>query len=157
NFDCRVASDKQFADVKNLVYTEKIVVLKNQGLSPDEFVALGNRLGRLETYYQPMYHHAERKEIVVSSNVPTGGNRVGVPQTGKFWHADYQFMPNPFGLTVIQQQVVPKGKRGTYFIDMGQAFERLSRELKAAIAGTRCRHSVRRYFKIRPTDVYRPI
>src|SRR5205823_910776 len=79
------------------------------------------------------------------------------PQTGKFWHADYQFMPNPFGLTVIQQQVVPKGNRGTYFIDMGQAFQKLPAELKVAIAGTRCRHSVRRYFKIRPTDVYRPI
>jgi alpha-ketoglutarate-dependent taurine dioxygenase len=156
-FDCRTASDRDLADVKKLVYTDKIVVLKNQQLSPADFVALGSRLGTIETYYQPMYHHPEHKEIFVSSNVPTGDGRVGVPQTGKFWHADYQFMPNPFGLTVIHQQVVPKANRGTYFIDMGRAYEKLPARLKAAIAGTRARHSVRRYFKIRPTDVYRAV
>jgi alpha-ketoglutarate-dependent taurine dioxygenase len=55
-----------------------------------------------------MCHHPEQREIFVSSNVISGDTRVGVPQTGKFWHADYQFMPNPFGLTLIYPQVVPK-------------------------------------------------
>jgi alpha-ketoglutarate-dependent taurine dioxygenase len=40
---------------------------------------------------------------------------------------------------------------------MGGAYEKLFRQLKKAAAGTRSRHSVRRYFKIRPTDVYRPV
>ncbi|MYR16871.1 TauD/TfdA family dioxygenase, partial [Streptomyces sp. SID6137] len=80
-----------------------------------------------------------------------------VPKTGKFWHADYQFMPDPFGLTLIYPQVIPEKNRGTYFIDMGRAYERLSEELRAAVRGTRCRHSVRKYFKIRPQDVYRPL
>jgi taurine dioxygenase len=157
NFSCLTASDREVAGVKKLVYEERIVVLKNQRLSPAQLVEFGHRLGRIETYYQPMYHHPEHKEILVSSNVSAGDDRVGVPQTGKFWHADYQFMSNPFGLTVIHQQVVPKGNRGTYFIDMARAYEALPAELKGAIAGTRARHSVRRYFKIRPSDVYRPI
>lgn len=144
-------------ELKDLVYRHKIVVLRDQRLSPAEFVAFGRRLGEVETYYQPMYHHPEQKEIFVSSNLKKGGEQVGVPQTGKFWHHDYSFMPRPFGLTLIYPQVVPEKNRGTYFIDMGKAYRKLPEELKAEIKGTRGLNSVRRYFKIRPSDVYRPI
>lgn len=157
DFDPAGASDAAVNELKHLVYAEKIVVLKGQRLTPAEFVALGARLGEVETYYQPMYHHPEFKEIFVSSNVSDNGQRVGVPQTGKFWHADYQFMPRPFGLTLIYPQVVPKVSRGTYFIDMGRAYQKLPAGLRSAIDGGTCLHSARRYFKIRPSDVYRPI
>jgi taurine dioxygenase len=156
-FDVATASDEDVELVKKSVYSDKIVLLKDQHLSPEEFLALGRRFGEPETYYQPMYHHPEIPEIFVSSNVVEGDRRVGVPQTGKFWHSDYSFMPNPFALTFIYPQVVPKKNRGTYFIDMGRAYAKLPDELKSAIARTEARHSVRRYFKIRPTDVFRPL
>jgi len=156
-FDLATATGEDFSSLKKLVYSAKIVVLKGQDLSPAEFVELGSRLGRVEVYYEPMYHHPEFKEIFVSSNVAQDGKTVGVPQTGKFWHADYQFKPRPFGLTLIYPQVIPERNRGTYFIDMSRAYERLPGHLKEAVAGTTCLHSARRYFKIRPSDTYRPI
>jgi taurine dioxygenase len=104
-----------------------------------------------------MYHHPEHREIFVSSNVPEQGKQVGVPKTGNFWHADYQFMARPFGLTLIYPQVIPKVNRGTYFINMERAYQNLPNELKSAIDDTRAEQSPRRYFKIRPSDVYRPI
>ena len=76
---------------------------------------------------------------------------------GKFWHSDYQFMPRPFDITLIYPQVVPTKNRGTFFINLCAAYEALSDELKSAVQDTVAWHSVRRYFKIRPTDVYRPI
>ncbi|MFJ9817784.1 TauD/TfdA dioxygenase family protein [Streptomyces sp. NPDC101151] len=157
DFDHTIASDADIETLKQTVYTKKIAVLKRQDLSPRQFLDLGKRLGRPETYYEPMYHHPEIKEIFVSSNVPENGKQIGVPKTGKFWHADYQFMPDPFGITLIYPQVIPQRDRGTYFIDMGRAYERLPEDLKQEIAGTHCRHSVRKYFKIRPHDVYRPL
>lgn len=157
DFDHAAARDTDIQDLKQTVYTKKIAVLKGQNLTPQEFLALGKRLGRPETYYEPMYRHPEVPEVFVSSNVPENGKQIGVPKTGKFWHADYQFMPDPFGLTLIHPQVVPEKNRGTYFIDMGKAYEKLPEELKKEIVATRCRHSVRKYFKIRPQDVYRPI
>lgn len=156
-FDYTTASPGDFATLKETVYSKKIAVLKNQNLTPQQFLELGKLLGRPETYYEPMYKHPEVEEIFVSSNVPKDGKQIGVPKTGKFWHADYQFMPDPFGLTLIYPQVIPEKNRGTYFIDMGKAHERLPEELKKELAGTYCRHSVRKYFKIRPHDVYRPI
>lgn len=151
------APDEDIAELKKKVYEHKIVVLKGQHLSAAEFVTFGRRMGEVETYYQPMYHHPEHKEIFVSSNVKEAGQQVGVPQTGKFWHHDYSFMARPFGLTLIYPQVVPKENRGTYFIDMGKAYRKLPQATKDALAGSSSRNSVRRYFKIRPDDVYRPI
>lgn len=156
-FEALTAATADLAELKRLVCTDRIVVLRNQRLSPAEFVEFGRRLGEVETYYQPMYHHPEHKEIFVSSNVKEDGAQVGVPQTGKFWHHDYSFMPRPFGLTLIYPQVVPRRNRGTYFIDMARAYEQLPDGLKDEIRESRGLNSVRRYFKIRPTDVYRPI
>jgi hypothetical protein len=42
-------------------------------------------------YYEPVYHHPDTDLIFVSSNLPKDGKQIGVPKTGKFWHADYQF------------------------------------------------------------------
>ncbi|MEW1550884.1 (3R)-3-[(carboxymethyl)amino]fatty acid oxygenase/decarboxylase [Streptomyces tsukubensis] len=156
-FDYATASAEDIEAVKTAVYTKKIVVLKNQHLEPQQFLKLGQAFGRPETYYEPMYKHPEVEEIFVSSNVPKDGKQIGVPKTGKFWHADYQFMPDPFGLTFIYPQVIPEKNRGTYFIDMGKAYEQLPDDLKKEVAGTYSQHSVRKYFKIRPTDVYRPL
>jgi alpha-ketoglutarate-dependent taurine dioxygenase len=157
-FDARTASDEDIADLKKAVYTNKIAVLKRQDLSPEEFLALGKRLGTTAEYYEPVYHHPKVKEVFVSSNVKEDdGRQIGVPKTGKFWHSDYQFMPEPFDLTLIYPQVVPSKNRGTFFINMASAYENLSEELKLAVKGTTATHSVLRFFKIRPTDVYRPI
>ncbi|MFJ6656884.1 TauD/TfdA dioxygenase family protein [Streptomyces sp. NPDC091377] len=156
-FDHATASAQDVDAIKEAVYTKKIVVLKDQHLEPRQLLKLGQLFGRPETYYEPMYQHPEVEEIFVSSNVPKDGKQIGVPKTGKFWHADYQFMPDPFGLTFIYPQVVPEKNRGTYFIDMGKAYEQLPEDLKKEVSGTFSQHSVRKYFKIRPSDVYRPI
>jgi alpha-ketoglutarate-dependent taurine dioxygenase len=157
-FDAEQATAADIAELKKAVYTSKIAVLKNQDLSPQQFLALGKRLGRTAEYYEPVYHHPEVSEVFVSSNVKEeDGRQIGVPKTGKFWHSDYQFMPEPFDLTLIYPQVVPSKNRGTFFINMATAYEKLSEELKLVAKGTTATHSVLRYFKIRPTDVYRPI
>ncbi|MFG2215133.1 MULTISPECIES: TauD/TfdA dioxygenase family protein [unclassified Streptomyces] len=156
-FDHTSASENDIAALKETVYRRKIAVLKGQDLSPQALLELGRRLGRPETYYEPMYQHPEVSEVFVSSNVPENGKQIGVPKTGKFWHADYQFMPDPFGITLIYPQVIPAKNRGTYFIDMGAAYAKLPEELQREIADTRCWHSVRKYFKVRPHDVYRPL
>lgn len=157
NFDHNEASSEDIAELKSLVYKNKIVVLKNQHLTPTEYIKLSKLFGSPEAYYQPMYHHPEEKDIFVSSNVARQGKQMGVPRTGKFWHADYSFMKRPFAFTLVYPQVIPKQNRGTYFIDMGKVYDSLAEDLKDKIDNTTCEQSVRKYFKIRPSDVYRPI
>jgi alpha-ketoglutarate-dependent taurine dioxygenase len=157
DFNPTTATDNDFEQLKRLVYENRIVVLKGQRLTTDEFVGLGRGMGRPAVYYEPMYHHPDTDLIFVSSNVPQDGKQVGVPKTGKFWHSDYQFMGNPFAFTLIYPQIIPKSNRGTYFIDMATAYGNLSQDLRDAVSDSWAVHSPRRYFKIRPDDVYRPV
>ncbi len=157
DFHADTASEADIAALKRAVYTHRIAVLKDQDLDPRAFLELGRRLGTPQTYYEPIYQHPEVAEVFVSANVEQDGKQIGVPKTGKFWHSDYQFMPRPFDITLIYPQVVPAKNRGTYYIDMAAAYDKLSEELKVAVKDTVAQHSVRRYFKIRPADVYRPI
>jgi alpha-ketoglutarate-dependent taurine dioxygenase len=156
-FDPALASQDDFVQIQKHIYRSKVVVLKDQELKPAAFVEFGRRLGTPVPYYEPMYHHPESELIFVSSNLKRTEGQIGVPKTGGFWHADYQFMPEPFAITVFYPQLLPSTTRGTRFVNMATAYERLSPRLKAAIAGTFCTHSARRYVKIRPSDVYRPI
>jgi alpha-ketoglutarate-dependent taurine dioxygenase len=155
-FDLGAASDVDIAQLQEAIYRHRILLIKNQHLEPKDLIALGQEFGTIEVYYEPMYHHPEYPEIFVSGTKP-GDSIEGVPQTGKFWHADYSFMPNPFGITMTYPQIVPKANRGTYYIDMARVFAELPGRLKDQLRGTTVEHSPRRYVKIRPSDVYRPI
>ncbi|MEV6774025.1 TauD/TfdA family dioxygenase [Nocardia sp. NPDC051030] len=156
-FDPVAATVDDLARLRQHLYHDKIVVLRAQTLAPEQFIALGREFGTPAAYYEPMYHHPEHELIFVSSNRQSEIGQVGVPKTGAFWHSDYQFMPDPFAVTLFYPQRLPSESRGTYFIDMAVAYERLSPRLRDAIEGTYCRHSARRYVKIRPSDVYRPL
>lgn len=151
------ATADDIAHIRGRIYTDKIVVLRDQRLTPREFAALGALFGRPVAYYEPMYHHPDEPLVFVSSSRSRPDGRIGVPKTGAFWHADYQFMPQPFAITAFYPQLLPTTGRGTYFIDMARAYARLGDRLRAAVDHTRCRHSARRYVKIRPDDVYRPL
>ncbi|WP_096443859.1 (3R)-3-[(carboxymethyl)amino]fatty acid oxygenase/decarboxylase [Mycobacterium shigaense] len=152
-----MASSDDIRLLRHHIYTDKIVTLKAQDLKPAAFVELGHHFGTPVSYYEPMYHHPENGLIFVSSNLTRPQGPIGVPRTGGFWHADYQFMPQPFAFTLFYPQKLPAGTRGTRFINMARAYERLTPRLKEAIADTFSKHSARRYVKIRPSDVHRPI
>lgn len=156
-FDLEASSDTEITELRNAIYRDKLLIVKDQHLSPGQFVEFGRALGKIEVYYEPMYRHPEHEEIFVSASTPGEGQRVGVPQTGKFWHADYAFMPRPFGITMTYPQVVPETNRGTYYIDMGKVLAGLPTELRERAGASRALHSPRRNFKIRPSDVYRPM
>lgn len=140
-----------------LAYAHKIVVLKDLDLPVSELRKLGELCGRVEPYYEEMYHHPDDPAVFVSSNITTDNKQVGVPKTGAFWHSDYQFKAEPFDLTFIAPQVVPARGRGTFYVDLAAAYRALPKSVQRRLAGVTATHSVRRYFKIRPSDVYRPL
>ncbi|RFD24633.1 taurine catabolism dioxygenase [Mycobacterium uberis] len=140
-------------EIREIVYTNKLVVLKNVHPSLDEFIKLGRILGEIVPYYEPIYHHKDYPEIFVSSTE----EGQGVPRTGAFWHIDYMFMPEPFAFSMVLPVTMPKSDRSTCFIDLSKVWESLPDTMKDSVRGTYSTHSPRRYIKIRPSDVYRPI
>lgn len=140
-------------EIRELVYRNKLVVLKDVHPTPEQFIQLGTILGDIVPYYEPMYHHEEHPEIFVSSTE----QGKGVPKTGAFWHIDYMFMPEPFAFSMVVPLAVPGTDRGTYFIDLNKVWESLPTAQQEPAKGTFATHDPRRHIKIRPSDVYRPI
>ncbi len=139
-------------EIREIVYENKLVVLKEVHPTPEEFLQLGRIIGEVVTYYEPIYHHKEHPEIFVSST----DEGHGVPKTGAFWHIDYMFMPEPFAFSMVVPLAVPGSDRGTYFIDLNKV-ESLPETLRGPVRGTFATHDPRRHIKIRPHDVYKPI
>lgn len=140
-------------EIRDIVYANKLIVLKDVHPSPEEFIKLGKIIGEIVPYYESVYHHKDYPEIFVSSTE----EGQGVPRTGAFWHIDYMFMPKPFAFSMVLPVAVPGNDRGTYFIDLSKIWESLPHAMKNSARGTYSTHSPRRYIKIRPRDVYRPI
>lgn len=140
-------------ELRNIVYDNKLVVLKDVHPTPEEFIKLGRVVGDIVTYYEPVYHHKEFPEIFVSSTE----EGQGVPKTGAFWHIDYMFMPEPFAFSMVLPLAVPGPDRGTYFIDLNKVWESLPASQQDPVRNTFSTHDPRRHIKIRPSDVYKPI
>lgn len=151
--DPKHLGDISTAEIRQIVYDNKLVILKDVNPSAQEFIELGRILGQIVTYYEPVYHHKDHPEIFVSSTE----EGQGVPRTGAFWHIDYMFMPEPFAFSMVLPLAVPGSDRGTYFIDLNKVWESLPAAQQDQVRGTFSTHDPRRHIKIRPGDVYKPI
>ncbi|WP_264993126.1 (3R)-3-[(carboxymethyl)amino]fatty acid oxygenase/decarboxylase, partial [Mycobacterium montefiorense] len=140
-------------EIREIVYENKLVILKDVHPSPEQFVKLGRIIGDIVPYYEPMYHHKQHPEIFVSSTE----EGQGVPRTGAFWHVDYGFMPKPIAFTMVVPLAVPGADRGTYFIDLNKVWESLPTKTQNPVRGTFSTHDPRSFIKIRPSDVHKPI
>jgi taurine dioxygenase len=148
--------DEEISLIRELVYTHKLVTIRDQKLSRAEYVAFARRLGRPQIYFQTHYRHPEFPEIFVSSNVPENGQKVGVAGTGRYWHTDYQFFDAPLPLTMQYPQAV-NGIRETYYIDMERVLNELPTHLLEIVRSARAVHDGRWRYKVQSSDVDRSL
>ncbi len=149
--DAKTATPAQLLKIKDLLYKNRLIVLKDQSLNEQEYCDLAHRVGSPVPYLQDNYHHPEFPLIFVSSNVKSQGKQIGVARTGGYWHSDTSFEPDPKFITMLMPKVLPQTvARSTRFIDMAEVYAALPQETKDRLAGTQFLHSGRMRFKIRP-------
>lgn len=139
------------------VYAHKLVVFRGQRLSNPEYVAFARQLGQPQVYFQPNYHHPDHPEIFVSANVKLDGKKVGVAGTGRYWHTDYQFMPEPLPLTMVYPQQWSREARGTHYIDMARVLTQLPAELSAQLHDRRAVQEGKWRYKVQEKDIDRSL
>ncbi len=154
DLDLRRLSDADANALKQAAYDHKLLVFHGVELTDAEYVAMAKKLGVPQRYFQSHYHHPEHPEIFVSNNVPIDGAKVGVAGTGRMWHSDYQFFPEPLPLTFVMPRIVPPGgSRGTLFVDMVRALEDLPAPLTSALQSATCFQDAVYYYKVQPFDI----
>jgi taurine dioxygenase len=137
----------------DLLYTNKIVILKDQSLDEKQLCDLSQALGEPIPYLQKNYHHPDFPLIFVSSNIKKEGQSMGVARTGGYWHSDTAFLEQPVPLTLLYPQVIPKNsRRTTLFIDLERAYAAMPTEMQQRLSSLRFIHSGKWKYKVRPED-----
>jgi taurine dioxygenase len=151
--DVNAMSEGQLQELKQALYRNRIVVLKDQSIDERGFCDFARRFGFPEPYLQGNYHHPEYPLIFVSSNIKQNGRPMGVARTGGYWHSDTSFEPTPKVITMLLPKVLPaKSPRTTRFIDMSAVYAALPEAVRTKIENAEFIHSGRWRYKVRPED-----
>ena len=78
DIDAKAVTPAEFAELKDHLYRNRLIVLKDQSLSEQQYCDFANRFGFPVPYLQDNYHHPEYPLIFVSSNVKSDGKQIGV-------------------------------------------------------------------------------
>jgi taurine dioxygenase len=152
--DAKAATPAVIKELKDLLYKNRLIVLKDQILSEQEYCDFAHHLGLPVPYLQTNYHHPDHPLIFVSSNVQKDGKQIGVARTGGYWHSDTSFESEPKIITMLMPKVLPRNHpRSTRFIDMTEVYAALPQATKDKLAGAEFLHSGRYRYKVRPENV----
>jgi taurine dioxygenase len=156
--DTKALAGPEMRKVKELLYGNRLIVLKDQALTDQEYCDFAGRFGSPVPYLQENYRHPDFPVIFVSSNVKKDGKQIGVPRTGGYWHSDTSFEQDPKVITMLMPKVLPQNfPRSTRFIDMAEVYAALPQATRDRLAGTEFIHSGRWRYKVRPQDIGRDI
>jgi len=148
--DTRKISRTEVAVLRDLLYRNRLIVLKDQALDEQAYCDFAMAFGEPVPYLQDNYHHPDFPLIFVSSNVKKDGKQIGVARTGGYWHSDTSFEPDPKFITMLMPKVLPQNfPRSTRFIDMAEVYAALPTKTKARLAGASFMHSGRWRYKVR--------
>src|SRR4051794_12436860 len=102
-----------------------VVCLRNQEMTPAQYVAFAKLFGEIEPSTRERYWLAEQKEIYVISNVVENGRPLGNPNDGFFWHTDQYYFERPTAYTFLYGIETPPIGADTQFCSTRDLYESL--------------------------------
>jgi taurine dioxygenase len=137
-------SDEVFDAIHQAFLRYQVLLFPPQELPPGAQVALARRFGEVQIHVMNQYHADGYPELYRLSNLDEHGRPNGKhPDKGTlYWHTDGSWRRVTGQATIIYGEVVPRVGGETHFCDMYGAYEGLSAEWKARIAGMRAMHSL---------------
>jgi Taurine catabolism dioxygenase TauD, TfdA family len=132
------------AAVRHEFDNRRLLLFRNQELSPEAHIAFSRNFGTLEIHVLNQYLAADHPELYVISNVGPDGKPKGVhPDKGTLkWHTDLSFMARPSYATILYAVEIPSQGGETEFADMLGGYEALPADLKRRIDGRTAEHDL---------------
>src|SRR5664279_1997210 len=89
----RPLSEAEFNEVASAFFAGQVLVLRDQHLSPAQYVAFARRFGPPEPHVIDQFHHPEDSNILILSNRKdrTSGRPLGLADAGSYFHTDYSY------------------------------------------------------------------
>lgn len=141
-------SDEVIAEIKNAWHKHLVLRFRKQTLNDAQLITFSRHFGQLDL--APISSSGRREipehpEIVVISNVRENGRRIGsLGNAEAEWHTDMSYIKKPPKMSCLYSLEIPKQGGNTSFLNMYDAYETLSSELKAIVNGKQCKHDISR-------------
>lgn len=127
--------------VHDALLDHKVLVVHGAELTPEEHVALGERLGEVEVHaFFPNLGDGHERVSVLDSNDGTQAS---------MWHTDETFLERPPMGTLLHAQVIPPHGGDTCWTNMAAAYEALSPSMKRYLEGMTAEHGLARIMELR--------
>ncbi|HSS70164.1 MAG TPA: TauD/TfdA family dioxygenase [Casimicrobiaceae bacterium] len=126
-------SDSAFAELERTFFRAQVLVIRDQSLTPAQFVAFARRFGPPEPHVIDQFHHPADPNILVLSNRKRNGEPVGLADAGTYFHTDYSYLQVPARATMLYSIEVPKAGGNTLFANQYAAYDGLSDAMKQRI------------------------
>src|SRR5258705_13977036 len=101
-------STVEFAELEQAFFRAQVLVLREQSLTPAEFVAFARRFGPPEPHVIDQFHHPDDRNILILSNVVIDGEPQGLADAGTYFHTDYSYLDVPARATMLYSIEVPE-------------------------------------------------
>jgi len=131
----RSLSDDEFADVERTFFRAQVLVLRDQSLTPAQYVAFARRLGPPEPHVIDQFHHLDDPNILILTNRKKDGQPLGLADAGTYFHTDYSYLQVPARATMLYSIEVPKVGGNTLFANQYAAYDGLPEAMKRRIDG----------------------
>ena len=131
----RSLSDDEFADVERTFFRAQVLVLRDQSLTPAQYVAFARRLGPPEPHVIDQFHHPDDPNILILTNRKKDGQPLGLADAGTYFHTDYSYLQVPARATMLYSIEVPKVGGNTLFANQYAAYDGLPEAMQRRIDG----------------------
>jgi taurine dioxygenase len=133
--------DAAFKTIETALHDHLVVVIRDQDISPQDFVAFARRFGEPEPHVIDQFHHQADPNILILSNRKNDqGQNIGLADGGTYFHTDYSYLAVPARCTMLHAIEIPGGDAGTTFANQRQAYDDLPDAMKQRIDELVCRH-----------------
>lgn len=123
--------DDQLADLYTIWLDRKVIVLRGQNLSSEQYISFAKQLGIPDIY--PFLKGLDGFPEIT----PVLKKETEVVNFGGIWHSDTTYQPRPPMATMLYAQELPPIGGDTLFANQVQAYETLSDGLKETLAPLR--------------------
>ncbi len=122
----------------------KVLVFKDQDLTPAEQLAFSQQFGPLEIHVLSQFNHPDYPEIFrLTNRKDEKGNPIGAADGGSYWHSDMSYKEEPAKATILHAKEIPDVRADTEFVDMEAACAALPVVLRHELDGKTAIHAYR--------------
>ena len=126
--------EARFRELEQAFHDGQVLAIKQQTLTPAQFVAFARRFGRPEPHVIDTFHYPGEPDILILSNRRhPDGRPAGLADGGTYFHTDYSYLAVPARVTMLYSVEVPSKGGNTLFADMYGAYDDLPASTKRDI------------------------